>query len=225
MNNILDGIDNAKHVMIVADAKSLPSASALYTHVLRLHKKVSLVCETKNIDNKLSFLPWFEKIKSTKTSSVDFTIELDNGCVELFNLFKNNNIKLNKKMATALYAGLLQESDGFLNPNVNGTFFAMAEELIECGADNKTCSTFIMKRTTLCALRLKAMMLERMILLNSAKAAVFYICDDDLKSTGAAIEDCKQALKEALMLPYIELSVLLDADRENEVLKLKVKEI
>ena len=94
MNNILDEIDNAKYVMIVADAKSLPSASALYTHILRLHKKVSLVCETKNIDNKLSFLPWFEKIKSTKMSSADFIIELDSGSVELFNLFKNNDIKI-----------------------------------------------------------------------------------------------------------------------------------
>ena len=225
MNNILDEIDNAKYVMIVVDAKSLPSASALYTHILRLHKKVSLVCEEKNIDNRLSFLPWFEKIKSNKVSSSDLVIELKNSSLELFNLFKNNNIKINKKMATALYAGLLQESGGFLNSNINGTFFAMAKELVECDADYKTCSSFIMKRATLGALRLKAIMLERMILQNSAKAAVFYIYNDDLKSTGATIEDCNQALKEALMLPYIELSVLLDADRENEVLKLKVKEI
>jgi len=88
MNNILDGIDNAKYVMIVTDANSLPSASALYTHILRLHKKVSLVCEAKNIDNRFSFLPWFEKIKSERVSSSDFIIELGNSSVELFKLFK-----------------------------------------------------------------------------------------------------------------------------------------
>ncbi|WP_373000520.1 bifunctional oligoribonuclease/PAP phosphatase NrnA [Sulfurimonas sp.] len=225
MNNILDGINNAKYVMIVADAKNLSSASALYTYVLRLHKKVSLVCETKNIDNKLSFLPWFEKIKSAKVSSADFIIELESGSVELFNLFKNNNIKINNKMATALYGGLLQESNGFLNSSVNGTFFAMAEELIKCGADYKTCNKFIMKRTTLCALRLKAIMLEGMILQNSAKAAVFYICDDDLNSTGATIEDCDEALIEALKLPQVELSVLLNLNNEYEVLKIINKEI
>ena len=82
-----------------------------------------------------------------------------------------------------------------------------------------------MKRTTLCALRLKAIMLEGMILQNSAKAAVFCICDDDLKSTGATLEDCDEALKEALMLPQVELSCLLNSDKEYEVLKIINKEI
>lgn len=225
MNNFLNGINNAKYVVIVADVKSLPSASALYTHILRLHKKVSLVCETKYIDKRLSFLPWFEKIKFTKILSADFILELDSSSLELFNLFKNNNIKINNKMATALYAGLLQESNGFLNSNVNGTFFASIKELIECGADYITCNNFIMKRTTLSALRLKALMLKNMLLQNSAKAAVFCISDDDLKSTGATIQDCNEVLEEALMLPHVELSVLLDTNKEYEILKIKVKEI
>ncbi|WP_373036071.1 bifunctional oligoribonuclease/PAP phosphatase NrnA [Sulfurimonas sp.] len=225
MNNILDGIDNAKYVMIVADAKNLSCASALYTHLLRMHKKVSLVCESKNIDNKFSFLPWFEKIKSGRITSADFIIELNISSLELYDLFNNSNIKINHKMATALYSGLLVETSGFLNSSVSGTIFAAAKELIECGADYKICTDFIMKRATLCALRLKAIMLEKMILQNSAKAAVFYICDDDLKRTGAILQECDEVLEEALMLPYVELSVLLNLDNEYEVLKLKVKEI
>lgn len=225
MNNILDGIDNAKYVMIVADAKNLSCSSALYTHLLRLHKKVSLVCESKNIDNKFSFLPWFEKIKSSRVASADFIIELNISSLELYDLFKNSNININQKMATALYCGLLVETDGFLNNAVSGIIFAAAKELIECGGDYKTCNNFVMKRTTLSRLRLKAIMLERMVLQNSAKAAVFCICDDDLKRTGATLEECDEILQEALMLPHVELSVLLNLDDEYEVLKLKVKEI
>ena len=211
--------------MIVVDANNLSSATALYTQVLRLHKKVSLVCESENIDNRYSFLPWFEKIRSAKVSSADFIIKLECKSFELLKLFKNSNIKINNKIATSLYAGLLEESKGFLNSDVDGTFFAFVKELIECGADYKTCNSFIMKRTTLCALRLKAIMLENMILHNSAKAAVFYICSDDLKSTGADLMDCNDALEEALMLPHVELSVLLDIDNNYEILKLKIKEI
>jgi len=225
MNNILDGIDNAKYVMIVADAKNLSRASALYSHLLRLHKKVSLVCESKNIDNKFSFLPWFEKIKSSRVSSADFIVELNCNTLELYDLFKNNGVKINPKMATALYCGLLVDTDGFLNNAVSGTIFAVAKELIECGADYKTCNNFIMKRTTLSALRLKAIMLKKMLLQNSAKAAVFYICDDDLKRAGATLEECDEILQEALMLPHVELSVLLNLDDEYEVIKIKVKEI
>ncbi|WP_294963034.1 phosphoesterase [Sulfurimonas sp.] len=225
MNNFLDEIAKAKYILIVADVQNLPGASALYTHILRLHKKVSLVCEATTLDKRLSFLPWFDKIKSTKISSADFIIELDISCFELFNIFNNNNIKINTKMATALYSGLLQESNGFLNSNVNGTFFASIEQLIECGADYKTCNNFIMKRTTLAALRLKAIMLQNMLLQNNSKAAVFCISNDDLKSTGTTLKDCSEALDEALKLPYVEQSVLLDTDNENEILKIIVKEI
>lgn len=225
MNNILDGIDNAKYVMIVADAKNLSCASALYTHVLRLHKKVSLVCESKNIDNKYSFLPWFEKIKSNRVASADFIIELNNSSLELYDLFKKSNIKINQKMATALYCGLLVDTDGFLNNAVSGTIFAVAKELIECGADYKSCNYFVMKRTTLCSLRLKARMLKKLILQNSAKAAVFFISNDDLKSTGAELENCYDSMQEALMLPHVELAILLDIDNEYEMLKIIMKEI
>ena len=225
MNNMLDGIGNAKYVMIVADAKNIPSASALYTHILRLHKKVSLVCKSQNINSNLSFLPWFEKIKSEKIKSADFVIEMNYSCIELFNMFENNDIKMNKKIATALYTGLLQESNGFLNYAVDGTIFAAAKELIDLGADYKTANNFVMKRTTLCAIRLKALMLKNMKLHNYSKAAVFCISSDDLKSTGAQLEDCDESMQEALMLPYVELAVLLDLDNEYEVLKLKIKEM
>ena len=218
-------IDNAKHVMIVTDVKSLPGASAVYTHILRLHKKVSLVCQTKDIDRKLSFLPWFEKIKASKVASADFVIEFDQSSIELYDFFKKSSIKINPKMATALYGGLLEEMDGFLNPRVGGTIFAMAGELIECGADYKVCNDFIMKRTTLAALRLKAIMLKIMTLQNSAKAAVFCICGDDIKSSGATLQDCDETLREALKLPFVELAVLLNIDEEYEVLKLIYKEI
>jgi phosphoesterase RecJ-like protein len=225
MNDILDGIDKAKYVMIVTEASKLPCASALYTHVLRLHKKVSLICESKSIDNRFSFLPWFEKIKSNRVASADFLIELNHDCVELYNTFIANNIKINNKMATALYAGLLNDTQGFTNSITSGTIFAVAKELVESGADYKTCNSFIRKRTTLATLRLKSIMLEKMLLQNSAKAAVFSISKDDLKRAGATLQESCDVLQEALMLPYVELAVLLDLDNEYEVLKIKVKEI
>ncbi len=225
MNSILEKISDAQHIMIVADVESLAGASALYTHVLRLHKKVSLVCEDKNIDNKLSFLPWFDKIRTQKLSSADLHVEFDYGSYELYDYFKKNNIKINPKMATALYAGLLQESDGFLNSSVNGMTFAMAKELVECGAEYKICSSFIMKYTTLASIRLKAIMFKNMLLVNDAKTALFEIKNDDLKSAGASLKDCDEVLKETLKLPHTEEVILLHVDKEYELLRLKYKEI
>ena len=50
MNEILNKIESYKHIEIVVESQSLFVANALYTYILTLHKKVSLVCKEKNID-------------------------------------------------------------------------------------------------------------------------------------------------------------------------------
>lgn len=225
MINILEKIDSAKHIEIVVDSAFIPSASALYSHVLRLHKKVSFVCQSENINNNLSYLAWFDKIKPNRVISSDCTILFNYDALEFYNFFKDSNIKINSKMATALYSGILLDTDGFLNSKVDGTVFAVITELIEYGAEYKVANTSIMKSITLSSIRLKAIMFKSMILQNSAKTAVFFLNSDDLKSTGATLQDCDEVLQESLKLPHVEFAVLLDVDKEYESLKLIYKEI
>ena len=219
----LEAIDKAKHIVILTSSNSFADASALYTHILRLHKKVSIVSESKTIDNGLSFLPWFDKLRDIIPSSADLAIDLDLETESLYNLFKLNDITINTKMATALYAGLLQRFDGFISSDVNGTIFADVSELIQQGADYKLCNKSIMNRVSLSTLRLKAIMLSSMILIDASKTAQFVISDDDLKSSGADISEAYEIIKEALSLPYVEKAILKNSD--NEVLKLINKEI
>lgn len=219
----LADIDKSKHIVILTSSDSFTDASALYTYVLRLHKKVSIVCESQDIENRFSFLPWFDKLRDIVPSSADLVIDLDLEVESLCELFKSKNISINQKMATALYAGLLESSDGFLNSTVDGTTFALASELIDSGADYKLCSKFIRKRVSLATLRLKAVMLKNMILINDAKAVLFQISEDDLISTGVSLKEAYISMEEALQLPYVEMTILLNS--ENEVLKLITEEI
>jgi len=221
---MIDKIDKANYIVIQVDKKNIPSASALYTHILRLHKKVSLVCVDEDIDNHLSFLPWFDKIKNTKPSSADLVIDLDMDSVELFEWFATNKISLNKKMATALYAGLLIDTDGFKNSSVNGMKFAMANELISCDAEYKLCTKFILNSSDLSTLRLKAILFKGMLLKENATLVFMNISDDDLKKCGAKIQDCEPIMKEALNLPYAKEVVLVNSDKENEILRRIKKE-
>ena len=259
MNKIIEKIDSAKHIVVIShvnpDADSLGSASAMYTYLLQQHKKVSWFCKTKNIDNKLSFIPWFEKIRDSFPSSADLAISFDCADIKrvgveiecdllnidhhksntdfglinivdlnaisttkiLYDLFKNSNIKINKKMATSLYAGLLDDSDGFLSDSADGTIFASVQELIECGADYKICNKFIMKSTSLAALRLKAIMFKNMSLEVDAKVAVFCVSLDDLKLTGAVPKDCEGPLEESVYLPHVEISLLLKLNKDLSI--------
>jgi phosphoesterase RecJ-like protein len=219
----LEEIDKAKHIVILASNNSFADASALYTHMLRLHKKVSIVCESQNIDSGLSFLPWFDKLRAVVPGSADLVIDLDLEKETLCNFFKLNAITINQKMATALYAGLLQRFDGFVSSSVDGTIFASVSELIEQGADYKLCNKFIMKRVSLSTLRLKAIMLKNMILINDSKEALFVISDDDLRSSGAALSEAYEIMEEALSLPYVESAILKNS--ENKILKLITEEI
>lgn len=218
----LKEIDRAKHIVILTSNDSFADASALYTHILRLHKKVTVVSE-RNIDKGLSFLPWFDKLRNITPSSADLVIDLDLETESLYNLFKLNDITPNEKMATSLYAGLLKRFNGFLSSDINGTIFADVSELIKHGADYKLCNKSIMKRVSLSTLRLKAIMLRSMILTNNSKEALFVVNEDDLKSSGATLREAYEIMNEALNLPYVESAILKNS--ENKILKLKMKEI
>ncbi len=224
MDKLFKNMQNANHIMIVGDMENLMLCSALYTYVLQLHKKVSWVCENQKIDRNLLFLPWSDKIRAKKTTSADLEVDLKCSCIELYDYFKKQQIKINPKMATALYAGLLQETDYFLNIKVNGTIFAIANELIECGANHNICIDS-MQEITLASLRLKALLFKKMILQNDAKFAIFELSAKDFKSTGASLKDCDAILKESLRLPYVDQALLLDVDNEYNIIKLKIKEI
>lgn len=260
MEEILARIEKAKHVTVIAhmnpDADSLGSASAMYTHLLRLHKKVSFFCATKDINQKLLFLPWSDKIRNSFPVSSDLAISfdcasqsrigtnlecdlinidhhksntqygtlslVDSNCISttevLYNLFTQNKITINKKIATALYAGLLEDSQGFMSDKVDGTTFALVHELIAHGAEYKECNQFVMKYLTLGAFRIKGFMQTNMQLFHQARVAVFCVSDDDMKKSGAIGEDCEYALEEALYLPTVEVSLLL---RQNLDLSIK----
>ena len=62
-------------------------------------------------------------------------------------------------------------------------------------------------------------MLKEMLLVNSAKRAVFYICQNDLDISGALIKDCDLIMQESLKLPYVEEAVLLDRDTNDKIIK------
>jgi len=239
MNDILQKIDEAKHIVVISSANSadsLGSASSFYTYLLKLHKKVSFFSPDKSIEQNLLFIPWTDKIRNSFPSSADLAIsfnslkkeefileltcdlisintllkkEFVSTCEFLHDFYKNNSIIINKKMATALYSGILDYSDGFTSDKVTGTIFARAKELIECGADYNLCNKFIVNFTTLCAFRLKAYMYKNMQLHNDAKVALICVSDDEMKSSGAKQKDTHSVLRESLNLPTVEIAVAL----------------
>jgi len=219
---LLQDIKNANHIVIEFDVEFVASACALYTYVLQQHKKVSLVCGD-DIDSKFSFLPWFDKIRKSGYSSADLVLPLNISALDLYEIFEKNSIKLNQKMATAFYAGLLVETKGF-SANLDGTIFATAKQLIDAKAEYKTCTKFILNTKSLAYMRLKALMFNKMLLKDDATLVVIDLSEDDLSKSGAKLSDAFEILEESLSLVHVKKAELFKYEN-NEILKSITKEI
>jgi len=127
-------------------------------------------------------------------------------------------------MATALYAGLLLETNGFKNTNVDGMIFAIAKQLVDAKAEHKVCTKYILNTKSLAYLRLKSLMLKNMLLTNNATEVTMTISDDDLKASGAKIDDAYEILYDGLTLLHVEEAFLVK-EENKEILKTIKKEI
>lgn len=214
----IQDIQTAQHIAVIAKNKSFANASAIYSYLLTQHKKVSLV-RAEKIHTNLSFLPWFEKLKDTMPTSVDMSIDVSSETLEYFDFFQKNSQKINKKMATALYAGLLNRYENFTTDESDGTIFALARELIELGAEHKSCNKNIIHSVGLSVFRLKALLFAKMILVDEARELRVFICDEDLKKSGASLEDAESIIKELLSMVHVRRVVLIKSDEKNKILK------
>ncbi len=227
---MLEKIENAKHIIIVAgqsSADTLGCCSAMYSFLLQKHKKVSWFC-IDQVDRGFLFLPWTENIKERFLESADFAIcinctdyiyNIDKFNIDkkdeiatakvLYDFFVLNSVKINKKMAIALYASLLEASEFFLSNRVDGITFALTQELIELGAEHSLCVKNMVKTASLAQLRLEALMLRDFLLVENAKIALFCLREDDFKATGAKWQWCIGVLKKVLNLPYVMSCILL----------------
>jgi len=215
----LEKIEAAKHIVLCCEEDSFANASALYSYVLTKHKKVSLVCALP-LSKKFSFLPWFEKVRVNIPTSADYTLYVDRDVLNLYSFFQNNGVKINQKMATALYAALLLRYDFFCSSECNGMVFASASELIALNAAYKECVEHLQYCQPLAYFRLQAILYKNMLLRENAKVALLSICDEDLKESGASIEDAYMIMNDAMKLVHVQEVRLITKDESSKILKI-----
>lgn len=89
----LSFINSSSHIVLIAhknpDADSLGSACAFYSYLLRLNKKITLFCVSKEIHPNLGFLPWSEKLTERFPEDADCMISFDCGSYGRLGIEKN----------------------------------------------------------------------------------------------------------------------------------------
>ena len=211
-------ISEVSHILLETAASTFTNASVLYSYILTQHKKVSIY-NSEDLNSKLSFLPWFEKCRTTPAASAEYIIKVPSDTKALYEFFIREDIKINAKMATAFYAGILQQFQAFSRDNCDGTIFAIASELIALKAEHTKCYHYLYKKEPLALFRLKAIMFQKMLLVNDAQEVEIEISDDDLKASGANIDDAFLILQESLNLVNVQKATLFKSDENRKILK------
>ena len=214
----IEKIQAANHILLRVDSDSFANASAIYSYILTLHKKVSL-SSFEEIDARLSFLPWFLKLKKQEPSSADYVLDIHKDVLVYVEFFQNNAIKINKKMATAMYAGLLLRYDNFSSAESDGIVFATASQLIAFGAEHNIVHKNIVRSRALSYFRLEAILYKNMLLRSNAKEAELLVSDEDLKSSGASMKDAIKIMQEVLHLVHVKKVVLKKSDENMKIIK------
>lgn len=127
----------------------------------------------------------------------------------VYDWFVDEDIKINGKMANALYAGLMDDSKCFRDPKCGRDIFTMTHRLLELGADHEQCVNALYHSRTLASIRLQAEMLKRMKLVLDGRLALFEVDEALLESTGASLNDCKTVLEEAMTLKIVQAALLM----------------
>ena len=217
----LNQINESKHIVLIANNETFSLANVLYTYVLTLHKKVSLVA-TQEIDKKFAFLPWFDKVRKIVPNSSDLEIELHLDTLNLYKEFQSRSIKMNEKIATSFYSSFLVENE-LKSILCEDKKLSVMSELIVLGADCKTCNKFLKNSKSLALFRLKSFLFANFVLKEEATLAEVYVDELMLKQSGANLKDTYNIARELLEVVHVNKVVLIDRDKNKILKEIKVE--
>jgi hypothetical protein len=214
----LQELEKSKHILIETHKNNFPQASVLYSLMLLKHKKVSLYA--KEEQSQYAFLPWYDKLRTKKPTSADLTIDADMEILELYLYLKKHEIKINAKMATALYSGFLKRYDNFLSLDCDGTVFAVLSELIALGAQHQLCVTELTQKVPLSQIRLKSIIFKKLLLKNNATVAAVSLSQEDFEASGTQWSDVDEIAQELLNIVHVQKVEIIKSDERDKSIKL-----
>lgn len=94
-----------------------------------------------------------------------------------------------RESAQCAFTGLVTDTGGFRFQNSNADAFAAASDLVSFGADPSSIATRVFQSRSVASLRLEAASIGRIELLGNGQAAISWISQSDIVSTGAVKAD------------------------------------
>lgn len=133
---------------------------------------------------------------------------LSSSCSELsYMLIKAMKIKIDKEIATYIYAGLSSDTSSFINSNVNESSFAVALELLKAGADTTKVNEKLYRMKSKKEVELTKYLWNNYVIKKDCAYCV--VSFDTLKQLKAKKTDCDSFSRELVSISGVNMSFSL----------------
>ncbi len=116
---------------------------------------------------------------------------------------------INKDVATALYTGLISDSQNFTTTLTNKNSFKIASELLDYGVNLQLVTNRVNRFNSLSHIRILGRAINSLELYNNAKVAIMEITQNDIKATDANFSDIDGIIDIAISLATVDVAILI----------------
>ena len=160
-------------------------------------------------------------VSNTLYGDINYIEGNTSSCAQvLYYLFKEWKWNINKECGKALMTGVLTDTSGFKNDNVDKNTYLMAAEMLDKGIDIYNLQREVLTIVTKPQLELKRIALDRLEFFDNGKIAFSYVTKKDMDSVGAMVGDHEGLVEIGRDIIGVEVSIFM---REDEGFKISLR--
>lgn len=160
-------------------------------------------------------------VSNTLYGDINYIEGNTSSCAQvLYYLFKEWKWNINKECGKALMTGVLTDTSGFKNDNVDKNTYLMTAEMLDEGIDIYNLQREVLTIVTKPQLELKRIALDRLEFFDNGKIAFSYVTKKDMDSVGAMVGDHEGLVEIGRDIIGVEVSIFM---REDEGFKISLR--
>lgn len=135
----------------------------------------------------------------------------------IYRLLQANTLSIARDTATALYAGLVDDTGFFAYAGVDAEVFAMAQTLVTQGAKPSLIAELMRQRESLAKIRLTALALGTLQLRGEGRCGWVYVTQSMLQQSGALRSDTDELAAIVRSIGCVQIAVMMREESDGTI--------
>ena len=157
-------------------------------------------------------------ISNTKYGNINYVdIDTSSCCQILYEIFKKWNVVFTSEIVNALISGMLTDTGGFANSNINRNTFKMVYELYDNGVNFHSLYDKLISKKSMAQHNLMKRSMDRLEFFEDGKIAFSYITKSDFLDVGAQLGDHEGLVDIGRNIQGVSVSIFIREDGDYRV--------